>query len=197
VLAALISSTLLNCIFPFFTYVESSGMLGEFLPQVSVKFTVPGLRDVWCQHMHAVSCAAGSVVFSAPHRCCQTSWAGCCRVTQSGLTVILLPCSVICFALSTCGCTHVAVHMWLYTCGSPHVAVHMWLYTCGSPHVALHMWLSTCGCTHVAVHMWLYTCGCTHVAVHMWLYRCCSTRACCQTSWVGCCLCTHYSLTVM
>jgi hypothetical protein len=34
VLAALISSTLLNCIFPFFTYVESSGMLGEFLPQV-------------------------------------------------------------------------------------------------------------------------------------------------------------------
>jgi hypothetical protein len=35
VLAALISSTLLNCIFPFFTYVESSGLLGEFLPQVS------------------------------------------------------------------------------------------------------------------------------------------------------------------
>ncbi|WIA44093.1 hypothetical protein OEZ86_010446 [Tetradesmus obliquus] len=34
VLAALVSSTLLNCIFPFFTYVESSGMLGEFLPQV-------------------------------------------------------------------------------------------------------------------------------------------------------------------
>lgn len=34
VLAALISSTLINCIFPFFTYVTSSGMLGEFLPQV-------------------------------------------------------------------------------------------------------------------------------------------------------------------
>lgn len=36
VLAALISSTMLNCIFPFFTYVESSGLLGEFLPQVTV-----------------------------------------------------------------------------------------------------------------------------------------------------------------
>jgi hypothetical protein len=36
-LAALISSTLINCIFPFFTYVESSGMLGEFLPQVRPK----------------------------------------------------------------------------------------------------------------------------------------------------------------
>jgi hypothetical protein len=35
VLAALTSSTLLNCVFPFFTYVESSGLLGEFLPQVA------------------------------------------------------------------------------------------------------------------------------------------------------------------
>jgi hypothetical protein len=41
VLAALVSSTLLNCIFPFFTYVESSGMLGEFLPQVRTSQQLP------------------------------------------------------------------------------------------------------------------------------------------------------------
>jgi len=34
VLAALVSSTLLNCVFPFFTYLPSSGLLGERLPQV-------------------------------------------------------------------------------------------------------------------------------------------------------------------
>lgn len=34
VLAALVSSTLLNAVFPFFTYLPSSGMLGERLPQV-------------------------------------------------------------------------------------------------------------------------------------------------------------------
>eukprot|EP00879_Flechtneria_rotunda_P012598 GHRR01013155.1.p1 GENE.GHRR01013155.1~~GHRR01013155.1.p1 ORF type:complete len:404 (+),score=171.24 GHRR01013155.1:43-1212(+) len=34
VLAALVKSTLLNCIFPFFTYVESSGVFGEYLPEV-------------------------------------------------------------------------------------------------------------------------------------------------------------------
>lgn len=33
VVAALVSSTLLNCVFPFFTYLPSSGMLGERLPQ--------------------------------------------------------------------------------------------------------------------------------------------------------------------
>ncbi|GBF88674.1 MFS general substrate transporter [Raphidocelis subcapitata] len=33
VLAALLSSTLLNCVFPFFTYLPSSGLLGETLPQ--------------------------------------------------------------------------------------------------------------------------------------------------------------------
>ncbi|KAI8473156.1 MAG: hypothetical protein J3K34DRAFT_457449 [Monoraphidium minutum] len=33
VLAGLLSSTLLNCVFPFFTYLPSSGMLGEQLPQ--------------------------------------------------------------------------------------------------------------------------------------------------------------------
>jgi hypothetical protein len=33
VLAALVSSTLLNCVFPFFTYLPSSGLLGERLPQ--------------------------------------------------------------------------------------------------------------------------------------------------------------------
>ncbi|KAF8061140.1 hypothetical protein HT031_004601 [Scenedesmus sp. PABB004] len=34
VVATLVASTLLNAVFPFFTYVESSGLLGEFLPQV-------------------------------------------------------------------------------------------------------------------------------------------------------------------
>lgn len=34
ILAALVSSTLLNCVFPFFTYLPSSGLLGEQLPQV-------------------------------------------------------------------------------------------------------------------------------------------------------------------
>jgi membrane-associated protease RseP (regulator of RpoE activity) len=34
VLAALLAGTLQNWVFPFFTYVPSSGMFGEVLPQV-------------------------------------------------------------------------------------------------------------------------------------------------------------------
>lgn len=48
VLAALISSTLINCIFPFFTYVTSSGMLGEFLPQVRGAGRDGAFRPVVC-----------------------------------------------------------------------------------------------------------------------------------------------------
>jgi hypothetical protein len=62
VVAALISSTVINCIFPFFTYVESSGLLGEFLPQVCLN-----LGGLWC----AICCLQLA-------RCSQTSQAAVC-----------------------------------------------------------------------------------------------------------------------
>ena len=58
--AALIGSTSLNCIFPFFTYVESSGLLGESLPQARVSVTTATTTTTYTRaaRVYVISCCA-------------------------------------------------------------------------------------------------------------------------------------------
>src|SRR5689334_15809926 len=72
IVGALVASTLLNCIFPFFTYVPSSGSFGELLPQASAP--APSTNSHCCC-MHLLQLLRGiprafAMLFSNAGRLC-------------------------------------------------------------------------------------------------------------------------------